>query len=146
MSMNNKKPKAKTSLPTGGPGRTKQADADEADINNIIARYLKTGMAPITDLTRGSFRDVSRVGDFAGVLRKVTAAQAGFRALPSKLRSRFGNDPVQLIEFLSDNGNLEEASRLGLVKALPDPTLKRISNPKVIPGNDLKPGTKEKAS
>jgi len=114
MSMNNKKPKAKTALASGGPGKTKQASAAEADINNIIARYQKTGMAPVTDAQRGSFRDVSRIGSYADVLRQVTAANEGFRRLPSKIRSRFGNDPARLIEFLQDDRNGEEAVRLGL--------------------------------
>ncbi len=119
MSMNNKNPKGKTSLSPGGPSRTKQSFAVEADINNIIARYLKTGMAPVTDASRGSFADVSNIGSYAEVLQKVTAAQAGFRRLPSRLRTRFGNDPVRLLEFLGDPENREEAIKLGLVKAPP---------------------------
>ena len=38
-------------------------------------------------------------------------------ALPSDVRSRFGNNPAELLDFLNDNSNYDEAIRLGLIHA-----------------------------
>ena len=37
-------------------------------------------------------------------------------ALPSRVRRRFDNDPAELMEFLADEANREEAVMLGLIE------------------------------
>lgn len=102
-----------------GEGRTKQAFKDEADINNIVARYRATGMLPHVAARRGVFADVSKLGDFRTQLDTLTVFKQAFETLPAVLRSRFGNDPATLVEFLQDPANLEESVKLGLREALP---------------------------
>lgn len=103
------------------PSRTKQEFAKESDINNIIKRMERGQHVPLNE---GHFGDVSGLGDLANMMRTVTDAQAAFNRLHPKLRERFGNDPRQLVAFLENADNLDEARKLGLVKpakAQPEP-------------------------
>jgi phage internal scaffolding protein len=97
---------------------TQQQFKDEADINNIMARYQKTGVLvdPLTQATRKPmFDDFSELGDFRDHQQAVIDAQELFMQLPSRLRARFGNDPAELLQWLSDPANKQEAIELGLM-------------------------------
>ena len=99
------------------PSMTQQQFRDEADINNIMARYQKTGVLvdPLTQATRKPmFDDFSELGDFRDHQQAVIDAQEMFMELPSRLRARFGNDPAELLQWLSRPENKEEAIELGL--------------------------------
>jgi len=105
--------KVKPKLHTG-PGKTKQEFRQEADLNYQMARFAKTGMLPPA-VMQGVYADVSEYGDYAEVLRRVTAAQESFNALPPDIRFRFQNRPENLVAFLQDANNREEAVKLGLI-------------------------------
>lgn len=99
------------------PSMTQQQFKDEADINNIMARYQKTGVLvdPLTQTTRKPmFDDFSELGDFRDHQQAVIDAQEMFMQLPSQLRARFANDPAELLQWLSRPENKEEAIELGL--------------------------------
>lgn len=104
-------------------GLTKQEFAQEADVNYIMARYTKTGQLPATRFTpdRAIFADVSMIGDYSSELLKVQAATDAFAALPAELRSRFANDPAQLIKFVRNDSNYNEAVKLGLIEKKEEP-------------------------
>ena len=104
------------------PSLTQQHFKDDADINNIMARYQKTGVLvdPLTQTTRKPmFDDFSELGDFRDHQQAVIDAQDMFMQLPSKLRARFANDPAELLQWLSDPANKEEAIELGLMSKPP---------------------------
>ena len=42
-------------------------------------------------------------------------AQQNFLELPSELRSKFNNDPSQLIEFINTESNYDECVKYGLI-------------------------------
>jgi len=94
---------------------TKQADAESADINNIVQKYLQTGVAPGMqgDPIYGDFSDVN---DFQAALEIVASANAQFAGLDANVRSRFGNDPANFLEFVNDKSNLEEMVKMGLAE------------------------------
>lgn len=95
---------------------TKQSFRDECDINNIVSRWNKTGVVGSSfNNTPGYYGDVSNVADYHASLNLVLAATQGFNALPSSLRERFNNDPAQLLGFLDNPENRDEAIALGLV-------------------------------
>lgn len=106
--------KSKT-VPTG-QSLTKQEFAKESDINVMMDRALKTGQMPVGAPDKWVFADVSNVGTFQDMLSRVDLARASFAALPAKVRSRFQNNPVALIEFLQDRSNYDEAVKLGLIE------------------------------
>lgn len=93
---------------------TKQEFAKESDINTIIKGFERTGLVPVANLER-AFADVSQVGSFDEALRLVTEAKQAFMQLDPKLRSRFQNDPQQLLAFLENADNYDEAVKLGLI-------------------------------
>ena len=100
------------------PSMTQQHFKDECDINNIIVRYEATGL--LTDPLQSSgrmyeFGDYSAVQDYQDSLNFVIESRQMFDSLPSKLRERFNYDPANLLAFLSDDNNRDEAIRLGLV-------------------------------
>jgi len=110
-------------LQSSGISKTKQSFKDECDINRIMARYAATGTLDFVNRREAQFLDVSDV-DFQNAMQIVTQSREAFESLPSALRERFGNDPAKLLGFLSDESNLDEAIKLGLVnKPLPDPAV-----------------------
>lgn len=98
---------------------TEQEHVEEADINYIAERFMRTGeMKQVLHLpTPGDFQGIF---DFQTAMNTVAAAKLEFMKLPAKIRTRFENDPAQLLEFVNDKDNLDEAIRIGLV-ARPEP-------------------------
>ena len=96
------------------PTLAQQQFKDECDINNIVKNYSQTGVLPVSQKV-GAFLDVSNVSDYQEALHTVYEAQRAFDALPSNIRSRFENDPNQLLAFIEDDANKDEALKLGLL-------------------------------
>jgi len=117
----------KKSSPTqmGGKSRTQQSMSERCNMNTIIARYRQTGILGSPDaLSRrqGVFADVSNIPDYPEMCQRIANAQEAFQQLPARVRFRFRNDPAQLIDFIQDERNREEAIELGLVKP-PEPKI-----------------------
>lgn len=98
------------------PSRTQQHHAPMADINNIVGRH-KSGHVP-GDPTgaRQPFFGQWSAPDFHGNLNYVVDVQQRFAALPARTRSRFNNDPYQLLRFVDDPKNRSESLLMGLVE------------------------------
>lgn len=97
-----------------GISRTRQSDAHAADINHIMRNYLPGGI-----VRSGVFVDWSDPASchLVDAYHKVMHGVELFATLPSRLRSRFNNDPGLLLEFLQDSINRDEAIELGLIDA-----------------------------
>lgn len=93
--------------------RTKQADLESADINNIMRKFKKTGLMPVMN-GHPIFGDFSNVEDFHTHMDKVVRFKAEFDMLPGQIRKRFDNDPANIIDWLADPKNDPEAVKLGL--------------------------------
>lgn len=102
-------------------GKTQQSFAEEVDINTIVKRYGLTGEMPM-NMRVPLAGDFTEVTDFHSAMNMVIAAQEAFDQLPASMRARFHNDPGELISFLEDDANKEEAQKLGLVNKPPEPT------------------------
>lgn len=99
-----------------GPSMTKQSFKDEADINVIMRRYEASGILPGSErMADARYMDVTGA-DFEAAMIVVASAKTAFAEMPAKLRDRFGNDPAELLAFLENPKNLEEARELGLVE------------------------------
>lgn len=125
MSMNLKpsKTRVRPTLSTG-PGRTKQSFKDEANINNIVAKYLKTGLMDSVNKNPQRYADVSALTGYQDSLNIVRQGKELFDGLPANIKKRFQNNPAELIAFLDDDTNKDEAVKLGLVKFTPPPAAK----------------------
>lgn len=102
--------------------RTKQAFKDECDINNIMARYQKTGIINFQQRFEPRYGDVSAI-EFQSAMQTVARGKTMFNELPSRVRERFHNDPAQFMEFINNPANADEARELGLLKPKPADTL-----------------------
>lgn len=95
--------------------------AGETDINNIMAKYQKTGLLTHVARYAGNYGDFSEVPDYKTGVERVMAAEEMFMSLPAKIRDRFNNDPGKFIEFATDEKNLEEMRSMGLAPEAPMP-------------------------
>ncbi len=102
---------------------TKQSFKKETDINQIMARFVKTGIITPEALAnrQATFADVSEIGDFLECQLQIKEAEKAFMTLPADLRARFKNQPAQLLDFCKDPENKEEAIELGIIQKPPEP-------------------------
>lgn len=107
-------------------GVTQQHFKEETDVNQIVKKYMRTGVLgnPLSAPTEApKFSTFDQNFDYFGAQCFIAKAQQEFEALPAVVRKRFDNDPGQLIAFLSDEKNRPEAENLGLVEPRPEEQL-----------------------
>jgi len=103
---------------TGLKSRTHQSFAKDADINNIMMKYQKTGV--LGDPSVSSKRvprwgDFSDIYDFTTQMNRLKAAEADFLTLPSTTREKFNHSVSACLDFIADPANVREAVDLGLL-------------------------------
>lgn len=103
-----------TGLKCTDESRTSQEFLEESDINYITEKFMRTGEAPQV-LNLPTYGDFQGVANFQESMNLINQAKQEFMALPAKVRTRFGNDPAQLLEFVADDENYDEAVRLGFI-------------------------------
>lgn len=111
------------------PDMAKQSMKDECNINNIVARFQRTGV--VDHLNKHGpnygFADSITLHESMEIVRK---AQEMFDDLPSEIRKRFVNDPAAFLDFVQNPENQDEAVRLGLaVKPEAEPSSSDSSLP-----------------
>lgn len=119
---------------TDHPSMTRQEFKDECDINNIMKRYLRTGVINHLNRHEGRYGDFP-AADFQSALELVHEGRALFDELPAKVRARFDNNPGSFLAFVQDEGNREEATMLGLLEAPTEPASE--AGPPVDPPTDV---------
>lgn len=102
--------------PGGGRQMTKQADAESADINIMLRRWLRTGTTVLPN-RRPTYGDFTEAVDLQTALMRVKQAETDFAALPSAVRKWCDNDPAKFITKLQDPDQVEAMKKLGLVEA-----------------------------
>jgi len=125
--------------PEGEISRTRQSDKEDADINVIVGRFLRTGVVP-TGVRTPQSGDFTNVMDFKSAMNGIAVATEAFEALPSSVREKFRNDPSLFFDFCTerdDKGvlrNLQEMRRLKLAvpeaapPVVPPPAEVKIAN------------------
>lgn len=94
------------------PTMTQQHFTAECDVNNILAKFVRTGI--LDTIGPGTYEDVSDSLDYLTALQTIQRANEVFEALPSKIRAEFQNDPAQYLAFVEDSSNLERGIELGI--------------------------------
>ena len=61
------------------------------------------------------YGDISGLPTFKQMMDITSNANQNFMKLPAKTRSRFHNDTNELVEFISDEKNYDEAVELGFI-------------------------------
>ena len=90
------------------PSRTQQSFKDETNINNIMAKYQKTGLIDHVNEHGPSYGDQPSAGDYHEAMNRVASTKSMFEELPSSVREDFENDPALFLEYVSDQERREE--------------------------------------
>ena len=97
--------------------RTQQQFKEECDINQIVKR-AKRGEGIINKFMdhkdKMIYGDFSKVNTFEQAQQVMIEAEEAFMELPARVRDRFKNEPAELLSFVQDDKNREEAEYLGL--------------------------------
>ncbi|QXP44236.1 MAG: internal scaffolding protein [Arizlama microvirus] len=96
------------------PDKTDQSFAKMVNVNEIVAKFKKTGQITHLAKNAGKYADVSNITDLHESLIKVQEAQNTFLTLPAYIRKQFNNNPQEMIAFLQDPKNDEQAVQMGL--------------------------------
>lgn len=98
------------------PGMTQQHFRDESNVNFIMAKYGASRLLEHYSQFQGNYGDFTDVQDYQTSLNEVIKAQDMFMSLPSDVRSRFGNDPAQFLDFVGREENRSEMKKMGLLR------------------------------
>lgn len=106
--------------PSGGKSMTEQHHEKSCNINNIMAKYQKTGLVDHINRMEGKFADV--VGaDYKDAMDLVKAAETEFYELPSEVRKRLRNDVSLYLDMIqTDDGVLELSEILNPTPEMPE--------------------------
>lgn len=125
------------------PSMTEQHFKDECDVNVIVAKAKITGVLP-------SGNREPLFGDFDKFPKNLqerfdlyNEAYERFLSLPAELRKRFGNNPVNLLDFLRNPDNVDAAVNLGLLVRTEETNVLENNNPDSPPPVDNVPKTPE---
>lgn len=119
-------------------GKTQQSFKAECDINTIVNNYNKTGLWSNSlriATVQPMFADFTNVPDFVESQNKIARAKELFEALPISIKKRFNHNPQELLEFVYNKENEEEAIKLGFLnpKEEPKPTPAPAPEPQKTP-------------
>lgn len=114
------------------PSLTRQADRDSCDINQIMARFQKTGMIDHVTRHQASYGDFTGE-DFKTSMDTITRAQTMFNELPSAAREKFHHDPAEFLDYvngldLTDAQTLDDLYEIGL-REFPGPGISTTDQP-----------------
>lgn len=104
-----------TGLVCPEPTLAQQQFKDNANVNMIVETYARTQDDSLLQVSQPVYGDFSDSVDFYEAHRRVIQAQNDFNNLDARIRRRFDNDPGQLLDFVSNPDNRDEAVSLGLI-------------------------------
>lgn len=96
------------------PSLTQQHMAPACDINNIMAKYQRTGAIDHATKYEGRYFDVPAI-DYQEALEQIRTANGMFAELPATLRAEFNHDPATFLSFIQSDPSRDDLERLGLV-------------------------------
>ena len=86
-----------------------------------MAKYTKTGQLGALIKQNPKYGDFSEATDYQESVIQVQDAQEQFKALPSKIRGEFHNDPAEFLDFANDPANQDKMKKLmGLSRSKKD--------------------------
>lgn len=97
------------------PSLTVQADADAADINNIVKKFGVTGSLPYGELQPIYDDFTAYPTDYHTALNLVRDADNAFMEMPAEIRSAFDNDPGNFLNAIYDPSHHDRLRKLGLI-------------------------------
>lgn len=132
----------------GDPARkTDQSFKDDCNVNFIVSRFMKTGQISHLAKRQGHYSDMSYApSDLLEAYKVVKDAEEAFASLPAAVRKRFENNPSEILQFLEDPKNRDEAIELGLIPETKlDPLVPKESSDSKKPKEPMVPKSKAPA-
>lgn len=114
--------------PTGEDSLTKQSFRDECNVNNIMAKFEKTGLLDHLNTHQGDYGNFIGFDDYHSSMNQVREADEAFLTIPAAIRARFNNSSSEFLKFAQDPDNHDQMVDLGLAIAKPpkpDPLTER---------------------
>lgn len=108
-----------TALLCKDKSKTRQSDADGADIN-VLMDKMRVGYEVPVGVRVPRYGDFELVTDFGDAMNAIRAAQESFMRMSGKVRAEFNNDPQRFLEFCEardskgDLANYDRMVKLGL--------------------------------
>lgn len=87
---------------------------EDCDINCVVSRYLRKDPTLDIQEKKPVYGDFSKVMSYEDAKQAVIEAERNFMSLPPEVRRRFNDNPAELLKFVDDDRNLDEAIKLGL--------------------------------
>ena len=100
----------------GGKSLTVQADKKMCCINNIMAKYQKTGQLPNFPIKKEMYGDFTQTPTFLEAHARVKEVETFFKTLPAEVRNAMDNKPENLVNFLADPVNKELLEKHGVLE------------------------------
>lgn len=94
-----------------GESMTEQHHAKSCDINNIVAKYIKTGLMSHMKSHEGTYGDVT-AADFQDAQNLIAEQKSIFNDLPAAVRAKFDNDPAQYLDKVLTDEGVEELRQI----------------------------------
>jgi len=98
---------------------TQQSFKEECDINTIVERFNVTGLLPQANALP-VYQNFEGIFDYQTAQNAIVQADAAFMQLPAQIRDRFRNSAAEMLSFLENEENREEAVYLGLLEPAPE--------------------------
>lgn len=98
---------------------TIQSAKDSCDINQILGQFKRTGIITHVNRNRPTYTDLPAPLDYQEALHLITEAEEAFFGLPSEVRTKFANDPQQLLAAIGDPAQADYLREVGILKPLP---------------------------
>lgn len=121
-------------------GQCQQQFKEECDINNILAKYQKTGAVTHANNRAAEYGFATSL-DFRQSMEIVVKAKTMFNELPSTIRRKFGGSPEAFLDFVQNPANASEMVEMGLVET-PDQEPQQIQS--VAPATTITPPATKK--
>jgi len=96
-------------------GGAKQSFKQECDINQIMAKYQKTGLVTHFNEHKANYGFAPAL-DYREALEKIRTADEMFSELPSSIRKKFDNKPERFLAFTENPDNRSQMALMGLLK------------------------------
>lgn len=97
-----------------GESMTQQHFAEEVDINNIVAKYNRSGIITHVRAAQEKFGPLPELSEYAVHLDKVAKAQQAFEMLPAELRNHFNNSIPGFFKYISEEKNFDQCVEWGI--------------------------------
>jgi phage internal scaffolding protein len=98
-----------------GTSMTLQSERDHCDVRKIMEKHKRTGIVRVNKFyEKPQYGDFSNPIDYQNAQNTIIKAHDQFDALPAAIREKFGNDPVQFLEFCTDEANEQAMIDMGI--------------------------------